>query len=504
MPTAETAPEQWTSPGAAVGTVAYMSPEQALGKELDARTDLFSFGVVLYEMCTGVLPFRGTTSAATFHAILSSAPTVPVRLNPDLPEELQRIINKALEKDRRLRCQTASELRADLQRLKRSSDSGRTPVAEPTPAKPARRWLLYAALAVVLIAIAGVIAWLYFGRKEAIDSIAVMPFVNVGGDPDTEYLGDGISESLINSLPQLPRPKVRSWSTTLRYKGREVDPQKMGNELKVQALLTGRIVLRGESISIGAELVDVRDGNQIWGDHYDRRLADIQSVQEEIAAKIVSKLRLPLTGEDQKLLTRRDTENSEAYQLLLKGRYYWNQRTGEAFKKGIQCFNQALEKDPDFAAAYVGLAACYNTMGRLGDIAAGEAFPKAKEAAMKALELDENLPEAHSSRAYASFAYDWDWQEAEKRFKRAIELKPNFVTAYSSYAFFLSAIGRFEESLREYNRARDLEPLSLSINGDMAIPYYSARQYDQAAQQLTATLEMDRDYAYAHYSLGLV
>ncbi len=506
--TTETAPEQLTSPGAAIGTVAYMSPEQALGQELDARTDLFSFGVVLYEMCTGVLPFRGTTSVATFDSILHKAPTAPIRLNPECPAELEHIINKALEKDRELRCQSASEIRTDLKRLKRTSDSGRIATAvaaEATQAKTRRRWLLYAALALVLVAIASTLSYLFLGRGEAIDSIAVLPFVNVSGDPNTEYLSDGIPQSLINSFSQLSRPKVRSWSSTEHYKGREVDANKVGSELKVQAVLMGRMVQRGKNLSINVELVDTKDGNQIWGQqYYNRRMADIQTVQEDIVKEISDKLRLRLTGAEQKLLTKRYTENTEAYQLYLKGRYFWNQKTEETYKRGIQYFNQAIERDPGFALAYAGMADCYNSLGTFGYLAPGDAYPQAKAAAIEALNLDENLAEAHNSLAVVASRYDWNWQEAEREFKRAVALNPNYALAHLWYGLHLDWMGRFEEGLRECNRARELEPLLLNINTNMGLHYYFARQYEQAAKQLTATLEMDPNFAYAHSILGWV
>jgi eukaryotic-like serine/threonine-protein kinase len=505
--TTETAPDQLTNPGAAIGTLAYMSPEQALGKDLDARTDLFSFGVVLYEMATGVLPFRGTTSAATFNAILNSVPTAPVRINPDLPGEMERIINKALEKDRALRYQSASELRADLQRLKRDSDSGRmsaVAAAEAMPAKAGRRWLLYAAIAVVLIAIAGASAYLLLGRGETIDSIAVLPFVNASGDPNVEYLSDGISESLINSFTPLHNLRVVPRSMTFRYKGKDVDPQKIGKDLNVRSILTGRVVQRGDNLNIQAELVDVRKVSQLWGAQYNRKLADILKVQEEIATEISDKLRLRLTGAEQKLLAKRSTENTEAYQLYLKGRYYLNRRTQEALNKGIQCFNQAIEKDINFALAYAGLADCYTNLASSSYLAPGDVIPQAKAAAAKALQLDENLAEAHVSLAIVAFNYDWNWQEAEREFKRAITLNPNISAVHQGYGNFLLLMGRFEESLREFNRAQELEPLSVIVNYQIGSNYYCARQYEQAVKQLNAALEMDPNFAMAHWTLGAV
>ncbi len=489
-----------TSPGSAVGTVAYMSPEQALAKELDPRTDIFSFGVVLYEMATGVMPFRGASSAATFNAILNLAPTAPVRINPDLPGELERIINKALEKDRDLRYQSASDLATDLKRLKRDSVSRKSVAldvgaARIHPRPQTRWWVLAVVFALVLIA-AETSLYQYRGSSgERIGSLAILPFVNASGDPETEYLTEGIPESLTNSLSQLPNLKVMAWNSALRYKGRVVDAQQIGRELKVRAVLAGRVVQRGTSLSISAELVDARDGTQIWGQRYDRRLADLFSLQEEITREITEKLRLRLTGAEQKQLSKRYNENTEAYQSYLKGRYYWNQRTEEGQSKAVECFQQAIDKDPEYALAYAGLADCYLLAGWYVGQSPKLFFPKAKQAAVNALQFDPALAEAQTALAFVQAHYNWDWTGAEQGFKHAIKLNPRYALAYQYYAYSLAELGRLDEAKVEIQRALELEPISLPIRGVAALIYYLAREYDRAIAQYRSMLEIDTNFS---------
>jgi non-specific serine/threonine protein kinase len=495
-----------TSPGTAMGTVAYMSPEQARGEELDSRTDLFSFGVVLYEMAIGRAPFVGNTTAIMFDAILNKAPVPPLKLKPDLPGELERIIGKALEKDRELRYQAASELRADLKRLKRDTDSSRPAAAEAAPAtvlarKNSRRGLIIG-LAVFVLAALPVA---YFAtRAKPIDSLAVMPFVNVGADPNTEYLSDGITENLINNLSQLPKLRVVPRSLVFSFKGKEMDPRKLGQDLHVRAILTGRVVHRGDNLNIQIELVDVGEVSQLWGQQYDRKFTEILAVQEDIAKQVSEKLHLRPSGEEQKRLAKRYTENTEAYQLYLKGRYYWNRRTAELLKKANEYFQQAIQKDPGYGLAYAGLAESYAVFNVYEVEPPRESCPKARAAALKALEIDESLAEAHAGLGWIKMACDWDWPGSEREFQRALEINPNGSTARIWHTFHLWAMGKLEEGVSESRRGSEAEPLSSIAGALLGWALGVAGHYDLGIEQLRKTIDMDPSFVEAHGNLGIV
>ncbi len=501
-----------TSDGVALGTVAYMSPEQVRGEELDERTDLFSLGLVLYEMSTGLRAFSGNTSGLIFDAILNRAPTPPARLNPTIPIQLEQIISKALEKDRELRYRTASDMRADLQRLKRDTDSARAvpfSSGQATRQKLRRNWphFVWAGVLGVLLLffglnVGGLRDRLFDGAGQAhIDSIAVLPFANLSNDPKTEYLSDGITESLINSLSQLPNLAVMSRNTVFRYKGQSTDPQQVGRDLHVRAILTGRLIQTGDELLISVNLEDVKNSRQIWGEQYNRKISNLVSVQQEIAGDIYGRLRPRLAGEEMKLLSRRPTENVEAYQLYLQGLFYWNKWTQADFKKAADYFTQAAQKDPRYALSYAGLADTYSLLGDAGYLPPSEAWPKAKAAAMQALQIDDTLAEAHTSLGLVKEHFEWDWAGAEQEFKRAIELNPNSATAHHWYGDYLANMGRSEEGLRETKRARELDPLSLIINTTLGWQLYLARLDDQAAEQLRTVLDIDAKFSPARRTL---
>jgi eukaryotic-like serine/threonine-protein kinase len=498
------AEEHLTSPGTALGTVAYMSPEQVRGKELDGRTDLFSFGIVLYEMATGKLPFQGGSAGLILEAILNRNPVPPQRVNPDILPALQEVIRRALEKDSNLRYQHATEMRAELQRLKRDADSGRRVAEEREWGPIPTTSHLSSSDTRKTRASSTQTSTLRPQRvSKIIDSLAVLPFENAGCDPEHEYLSDGITASLINILATLPKLRVMAQSTVFRYKGREIDPQAIGRELNVRAVLTGRMMHSGGSLRIGTELVDVATGSQLWGAQYDRKPGDIFAVQDEISNEISGKLRLQLTRAEKRRLTRHHTEDAEAYRLYLKGRHHWNRWTEEGFYKAIEYFQQAVEKDPSYALAYTGLADSYVLLGWNSYLPPKDVFPQGKVAAMTALRLDPDLAEAHTSFAALLWLHDWQWDEAQAEFKRSLDLSPSYPTANHWYAEYGITMGRQIGALARMKKGQELDPLSLIINVAVGWACYHARRYDEAIEQLRRTVELDPNYPVSHWILGL-
>ena len=507
-----TTEEALTSPGLAMGTVAYMSPEQARGEELDARTDLFSFGAVLYEMATGRVAFSGPTSAVIFHAILERTPPNPSGVNPKLPSRFDELVSKALEKDRALRYQSAAEIGADLKRLKRDTDSTRVTAAQSAVPK-GKLWsppkkIAFTSIALMLLAVLAV-AGRHFWQEmqlKTMDSVAVLPIVNATGDPNSEYLSEGITQDLVSTLSKIPNLKVVSLASAYRYKGKTIDPPAVARELGVHTILTGRMLQHGDDLSISAEFVDAEHDNVMWSKQYQWKLADVSSLQSQITQDITENLKMNLSGTEKSRMAQRPTQNAEAYQLYLQGRFYWNRRTAGGVNKAIDYFQQAIAKDPNFALAYSGLADSYFSLARNSAVLSPkEAGAKARQAAEKAVALDPALGEAHASMALVLLIFQWDFSEAEREFQRAISLNPRYPYAHQWHAELLWATGRYEESVVETRKAVELEPFTPILRLNLGLSLLYAKHVEEAEREFRKILDdVDPNFPVAHYSHTLV
>ena len=539
-----------TEEGVVLGTVMYMSPEQARGQAVDARTDIWSLGVVMYEMVAGCLPFEGATKSQILASILNEKEPPPLaRFTREVPAELERIVEKALRKDREERYQTAKDMLLDLRRLKHKQEvdaeiertvpsdlrnvageakpsggpeavansqapaqtttveSARTTSSVEyviTEIKRHKRAVVIGVAAIILLSVACIVYYFYFARgggRAPIDSIAVLPLVNVSGDPNTEYLSDGISEALINSLTELQQLRVIARATAFRYKGKEIDPQAIGRELNVRSVLMGRVRQMGDTLNIQMDLVDATTGAQLWGQEYERKVSDVLAVKQAIAREVTKKLRLGLSGEDQQRLVKRDTTNAEAYQFYLRGRYFWNKRTAEGIKKAIEEFQRAIDRDPNYALGYVGLADSYALLENVAGVPSTENMPKARAAVDRALQIDDSLAEAHASSAII-YQNQWRWSEAEEEYKHAINLNPNYPTAHHWFSNYFRLKRQFDDSMREIKRAHELDPLSPVISSTVAIEYLLKNDLNSAVEQCKRIIELDPSFPSAREVLG--
>lgn len=503
-----------TKPGVIAGTIAYMSPEQALGKVIDHRTDIFSMGVVFYEMATGQRPFSGSNPTETIDKIVHSQPESIARFNYNVPQELERIIRKCLEKDSERRFQSAADILIDLKNLKRDLDSSNIKQeisrarTEKTTSNRGNYWI-----PIALLVFAAVISgFLYYRSHSAnnreIHTLAVLPFRNLNLDPQTEYLSDGITDSIINNLSPLSQIRVMARGTVFNYKNKEVDPRQVGDDLSVDGVVTGKLLQQGNRLTVDVNLIDARDGTMIWGEQYNRQLQDMLSIQSEISKEISNQLQLKLTKKDQDLLAKKYTTDSEAYQLYLKGQFFLMQRTPTGIDTAMTFFQKAINKDPTYALAYNGKADCYNYLGITGAILGGlppkQVMPQAKELTLKAIQLDDALPQAHRILGHIHLNYDLDWEGAEKELNKSLELNPNDPLTHTYKTFWFISMGRNQEAHASMQRFKELDPGTLpGTLVSTGIQHYWMREYDIAIKELKLINEMSPNYPSPHYWLGL-
>ena len=493
-----------TRTGTISGTLGYMSPEQVRREKLDARTDLFSLGLVLYQMASGRRAFSGKAVAAVHDAILNQTPPPAHELNPAVPPLLDAVITRALEKDRGRRYQCANDILADLRRLRQDTDSDHTAVAAVASAVRRRRLPLWAGIAGAALVVASILTLqlVRVSKGKTVDALAVLPFVNATNVAGNEYLSDGITEDLIYTLSELPNMKVVARSTVFRFKGKDEDPAKIGRELRVDAVLTGRVSERDGALSIQTDLIRTADGTEMWGAQYSRSKPNLMTLRGDIVNEVAARLQSKVSGEQRQEMTKPETGNSEAYDLYLKGRYAWNQRGRNNVLASIEDFQQAIVADPAFALAYSGLADAYSIAPPYGVSTPKEAHPLALAAAAKALQLQPNLAEAHAAMG-AALAHTRQWEAAEKEFKRSLELNPNNASAHYLYAFeMLTPMKRLDEAAPQYRAALEIDPLSPIINGNYGVLLFMQHRYDESMKQLKRTMELQPSFTVTSLRMG--
>jgi serine/threonine-protein kinase len=469
-----------TVTGMVIGTPDYMSPEQVEGEEADQRSDIYSLGVVLYEMVTGRVPFEGKTPYSIALKHKSEAPKEPKVLNAQVPSDLNSVILRCMEKDREMRFQGAEGLLSELNKIEEGIPISERVEAsrEPVPEKISE------------------IKWK--------DSIAVLPFADLSPQKDQEYFCDGLAEELINALTQIEELRVVARTSAFSFKGKDIDIREIGKKMNVNTILEGSVRKADNQLRITAQLISVADGYHLWSERYDREMNDVFAIQDDATLAIVDKLKIKLLSGDKTRLLKRSTDNMDAYNLYLKGLYFFNKRSKVGMKKGIEYFHKAIEIDPDYAAAYVGLAESFIQLGFWGFLSPKESISKAKTLAEKALRIDDSIADVHTALGFINMVYDWDWKNAERRIKLALKLNPGYALAYNRYCTYLTGMGKNDEALAAMRKAIELDPLSVRLNSELAIYYYLFGKVEESMIQIQKTLEMDPHFGQAYWMKGIV